>query len=104
MTRCAILILTLLILTSCITNSEDCDNFSKRNGRIKMKTIYKTTQIFHVKNCMYHGEFREYFDNHQLKKKGNFKNGYKVSEWYYYDVNGNLDSIELYENGVRIKR
>ncbi len=36
------------------------------------------------------GEYKRYHDNGQLQEIGTFKNGYRVGIWKKYDKNGNL--------------
>ena len=44
------------------------------------------------------GEY-EFFYRKALIRKGSFQNGLKTGDWYHWDENGNLMSIEPYRNG-----
>ena len=52
-----------------------------------------------IKNGKKDGSWIEYWDNGQLKLKGNWKNGMSEGSWVYYYDNGKLDSKGDFKNG-----
>lgn len=72
----------------------------------------KTIEIWHLKDQIKDGSYEAYFDDGRIKKKGVYKNGYKVGEWLMYYKDGQLyekqfwncvecwhDSEKFYVNG-----
>lgn len=47
-----------------------------------------------------HGNWKEFFENGELKLEGTYRNGYKNGYFKYYDENGNLKSIEKYIDDI----
>lgn len=49
-----------------------------------------------VKNGLKHGSFKEYYENGELKIKGKFKEDQKTGTWRFFDVEGNEIGKEKY--------
>ena len=45
------------------------------------------------------GYWEDYYDNGQLKSKGNYSNDKKVGVWKHYDENGDISAIWVKETG-----
>ncbi len=48
-----------------------------------------------------HGEYIEFYENKNLKKKGIFKKGLKTGKWKSWYMNGQISEIVYYKNGLR---
>jgi hypothetical protein len=48
-----------------------------------------------------HGEYEEFYENKDLKKKGVFKKGLKTGKWKSWYKNGQLCEISHYKNGLK---
>jgi hypothetical protein len=48
-----------------------------------------------------HGEYEEFYDNKDLKRKGVFKKGLRTGKWKAWYRNGQLSEISHYKNGLR---
>jgi antitoxin component YwqK of YwqJK toxin-antitoxin module len=75
-------------------------NIPPKNG--EWKEYYENGQLKIVgfyKDGKQEGEWKEYHENGQLKSVGSFKNGRQEGEWKAYDENGQLKVIIHYKNG-----
>ena len=80
-----------------ITNQEYYDSEKK---------ILKSEQILTKEYDGYEAieEYREYFENGQLKIKGEYVTGQKGNEWLYYKDDGTLIEKEHYIEGILLER
>jgi hypothetical protein len=46
------------------------------------------------------GEYKSFYKSHQLRSKGEFKNGVKTAEWTYWNEAGLITKQEHFRNGV----
>ncbi len=51
----------------------------------------------------YNGFFECFNDNGALSLKGHYLNNKKDGKWYYYDENGKLIEVELWDKGYLVK-
>lgn len=64
---------------------------------MKAKKVMETQGGYSGK--LLHGEYLEFYKNHQLKAKGTFKNGLKKGIWTYWDKVGKITTIEKWRKG-----
>jgi hypothetical protein len=50
------------------------------------------------------GIVKWYYEDGRIKLLGKYRNNIRVGDWKYYDTQGNLDSIESYDNEGNINR
>lgn len=43
------------------------------------------------------------YPNGKIRARGNTRNNLKEGTWLYFDMNGNVELVEIYENGVLVK-
>ncbi|HEX8547148.1 MAG TPA: hypothetical protein VF691_09320, partial [Cytophagaceae bacterium] len=59
------------------------------DGKVSSQSFYKDAKK--------EGAQIEYYENGKVKFSGNFKNGIRSGRFEYYDIKGNLSSIESYD-------
>ena len=64
----------------------------------------KKTEEYSNNSGVRFGKFKEWYDNGQLKSRGEYENDEKNGVWSHWDINGNLISTETYKNGVITKK
>jgi len=96
----------LFCLTSSVGWSLEYKDLVKRDGVYykKFSDVPFTGKVTgqeqgSIKNGKKDGSWIEYWDNGQLKLKGNWKNGMSEGSWVYYYDNGKLDSKGDFKNG-----
>lgn len=73
--------------------------FKTFNPDKKVMTIYETYQEGDLETL--NGEYKEWYDNGNLWKKGRYKNNEKSGRWNFYNhSDGNLNQYGAYENGM----
>ncbi|MBC8311055.1 MAG: hypothetical protein H8E72_02010 [Candidatus Marinimicrobia bacterium] len=71
------------------------------NGELESEVIYnKGDLVEEKKEHRTDGEWISYYDNDQVRKKGNYKNGKKHGEWIRYYINGQIEEILNYKEGM----
>ena len=63
---------------------------NQRTGKIKI--------LKHYHNGVVHGKIIYYWDNGQIRLKGQYKEMCRVGTWINYDSNGNIQLEEHYDN------
>lgn len=87
----SLLISTLFILMSLLSNSQNCKN-------IELIEINDTT--YSLENKPYTGEYNEYFPG-MIKTRGHYEDGLKNGEFLYTDKLENIKSIENWKAGKK---
>jgi antitoxin component YwqK of YwqJK toxin-antitoxin module len=49
------------------------------------------------------GTYKSFYDNGIMQEMGQYSVNLKVGKWYYWKEDGNLDRVEIYENGNLVK-
>jgi antitoxin component YwqK of YwqJK toxin-antitoxin module len=108
--------------------SEENYSAGKKNGVAKTYYAGKTVvEEMYWKDGLREGSWIQYFDDGKVKLQGNYKNdlkegpitvyypsgqkfntgqyvhGYPDGKWLSYDLDGNLESTEIYDKGVLVK-
>lgn len=73
-----------------LTVHEDKSFYS--DGNIKSKYQY-----VNINGQILHGEYKEYYGNGSIKKKGDYSFNRRVGEWKYFDSSGVVTNIVSYE-------
>jgi len=47
---------------------------------------------------------REYYNNGQIKKEENYKDGKRDGKWTLYNADGSIDEVREYKDGVRVDK
>ena len=63
---------------------------NQKTGRLKL--------VKHYKNGLVHGKIIYYWDNGQIRLKGQYKKMRRIGVWSTYDSNGNIMMEESYNN------
>lgn len=58
-----------------------------------------TKERYSLCKKMFHGEYKAYYDNGQLRAEGEYTKNIMVGEWRYYYPNGKLLSVQKFNNG-----
>lgn len=66
-----------------------------RNGSLKEKYEFFVND---ETKLVFHGDYKEYYSNGNLKKQGTFKKGYKSGEWIFYYENGIVESRRIFDS------
>ena len=56
-----------------------------------------------LKNGKKNGLWEYYYEDGQLRDKGNYKDGKEDGPWVWYDKNGKVAGISTYKDGIIIK-
>lgn len=59
--------------------------------------IISSSQTFSQEDSIPDGEYKEYYQNGELKIEGFYKNGYPDSTWKYYEIDGDLEATGNYK-------
>lgn len=78
------------------------------DGQTIYKIYYPETKVMthfmtlnNRRERVLNGNYREWYDNGNLWKKGQYQNGKKIGEWKYYTHDGDLLEYGTYENDVK---
>jgi len=82
----------LAFLSSC--DSKEIRTTLYENGTLK--------EQYTVRNGEYDGVFKSLYSNGLPRAKGQFKNGEMDGEWRYYFPEGNIQSIQKFDDGTLI--
>ena len=56
-----------------------------------------------TKKGLLEGLMEVYYENGQLRRKGNYKNNKREGLWEYFKQDGSLEKTETYENDIKIQ-
>lgn len=77
-------------------------NFQNGKHYGKYERFYSSgikAQILNLENRSFEGTQTNFYENGELEKVIEFKNGKEHGECRYYDINGNVTKVEIWENG-----
>ena len=74
----------------------ETENIAQVTYRSISGVLYRQTT---EKKGVFHGSFKEYFENGARKEVGNYNNGKRVGEYHYYDVLNEYVRTDIYKRG-----
>ncbi|PQJ77549.1 toxin-antitoxin system YwqK family antitoxin [Polaribacter glomeratus] len=85
-----------------LIEDDEGDGFLNKNITQQHKEYYENGQLKKIgnfENVNKTGEWKYYYENGQLSDIGIYKDGKETGEWKKYRQNGTLDGVGIYENG-----
>lgn len=74
-----------------------------KEGKVTASEVFKNGKVISkgivLKSGYRNGDWKDYYENGQLKSEGKYSNGVKTGVWIYYYKNGRVNQKGLYING-----
>jgi antitoxin component YwqK of YwqJK toxin-antitoxin module len=80
--------------------------FAGCNEKIIVENRFPSGSIkekYTLHNQMFHGEYKAYYDNGQLRAEGEYSRNAMIGEWRHYYRSGKLLSIQMFSNGKLVR-